>query len=108
MLVYFYLLLSILGMCLAKTHQSAFKIVDYDQKTGTFTANPAGLRHLESLTSPLYVVSALGDARIGKSTTFNQVIQNWSCGPPQPHGEQFKTGKLDGHYDTSSDDVILL
>ena len=82
-----------LGVCPAES-QKAFKVIDYDKETAKFTVNEEGVENIASLAAPLYVISALGDARIGKSTAFNHVISKWTDGQqPRRYQEYFSTGE---------------
>ncbi|EDO43789.1 predicted protein [Nematostella vectensis] len=67
-------------------------LLNYDKDTNGFSLDPAGLRLLQGLTQPIQVVSAIGDARVGKSTAMNIVQHLWSNRPSNQFTEVFKTG----------------
>ena len=79
------------------TAEKALWLVRYDKKEKKFEINENALSNLAILPNPIKVISAIGEARVGKSTTLNFVRHIWNCNGK--HGaeiqEEFQTGDSD-------------
>ena len=64
---------SLLSSCDA---EGAKQLVSYDL-SGNYTLHEAALSDIQELPSPVLVLAAVGDARIGKSTFLNMVSLHW-------------------------------
>ena len=92
-------ILAFLAVCILKSSLAAIfkpdearQLLKYNFETKQFELDSFCLVEISKLRGPLIVVSAVGDARIGKSTTLNLVRHFWSENSPQPFEETFKTG----------------
>ena len=78
------------------TSESAQWLLRYEPKNSSFELNEDGLDSLSKLKAPLKIIAAIGDARIGKSTTLNFVLHAWKSHTRQETynivEEVFKTG----------------
>ncbi len=63
---------------------AAYQLVSYDERKQKFQLRSSALRAIEELPAPMQVLSAVGDARIGKSTFLNMVFHHWD--QTSPHG----------------------
>ena len=52
-------------------------LLRYEEETKKFEVNQKALRSISALQPPITVISAIGDARVGKSTTLNFVRHIW-------------------------------
>ncbi|KAJ7380213.1 hypothetical protein OS493_010926 [Desmophyllum pertusum] len=52
---------------------SAKPLLTYDYQSDKFVLNETALRKLQTLQGPLRIISAIGDARVGKSTNLNLI-----------------------------------
>ena len=78
------------------TSESAQWLLRYEPKNSSFELNEDGLDSLSKLKAPVKIIAAIGDARIGKSTTLNFVLHAWRSPTRQETDsiveEVFKTG----------------
>lgn len=83
-----------LNICLAAISrpQKAQQLLKYNFKTKTFVLDLRCLVEISKLRGPVVVVSAVGDARIGKSTTLNLVHYFWDENDFKLFEETFETG----------------
>ena len=54
------------------------QLLVYEKSSKTFQLNENALSLIESLSSPVFIISAIGNARIGKSTTLNCIRHLWN------------------------------
>ena len=92
-----YQVLLLLGIVAAGTAfggGKAVQLVEFDKETGRPQAREEALKELEQLptNTPVRVISAIGDARVGKSTTLNNVISEWQ-GASITSTQVFKTSR---------------
>ena len=71
--------------------EGAKQLVSYDL-TGEYHLHEAALSDIEKLPSPVLVLAAVGDARIGKSTFLNMVSLHWDPTFPRSGSMPFKVG----------------
>lgn len=64
----------------------------FDNSSKNYELNPNVKEELSNLERPIRVVSVLGDARIGKSTSLNMISHIWSGVEQYEVQEIFKTG----------------
>ena len=72
--------------------QEAQQLLKYNSKTKQFVLDSRCLVEISKLQGPIVVVSAVGDARIGKSTTWNLIRHFWNKNSLQIFHETFQTG----------------
>lgn len=72
--------------------QKARQLLDYNFNTTQFVLDSRSLVEISKLRGPIIVVSAVGDARIGKSTTLNLIRHFWNQNSLQVFDETFVTG----------------
>ena len=89
----FVLILS-LTVSSTSTAEKAQWLVQYDKEVKEFELNEDALSELSLLRNPVKVVSAIGEARVGKSTTLNFVRHIWDCNSKREEEveEVFETG----------------
>ena len=69
-------------ICSCKCAKGAMQLVSYDS-SGKYHLHESALRDIEKLPSPVRVLAAIGDARIGKSTFLNMVDFHWDQTLPE-------------------------
>ena len=57
--------------------EKAVQLLQYNETVQTFLLNETALNLISNLKQPIQVISAVGDARIGKSTSLNFVLSHW-------------------------------
>ena len=72
--------------------QKAQQLLEYNFKTKQFVLDSRCLVEISKLRGPIIVVSAVGDARIGKSTTLNLIRHFWNQNSLPAFDETFETG----------------
>lgn len=72
--------------------QKAQQLLEYNFKTKQFVLDSRYLVEISKLRGPIIVVSAVGDARIGKSTTLNLIRHFWNQNSLPAFDETFETG----------------
>ena len=89
-----FLVVCTLKICLAAISrpQKAQQLLKFNNETKTFVLDSRCLVEISKLRGPVVVVSAVGDARIGKSTTLNLVHYFWDENIFKPFYETFDTG----------------
>lgn len=70
----------------------AVPLLSYDETTKKFELHSTGVALINSLNSPIQVTSAVGDARVGKSTSLNMVHHLWNKAKAKDFKEIFETG----------------
>ena len=70
----------------------AVQLLTYNESSKMFGLNPDALHLMRALTQPMQVISAVGDARVGKSTSMNIVRHIWSKACSKDFVEVFQTG----------------
>ncbi|XP_031574742.1 uncharacterized protein LOC116308465 [Actinia tenebrosa] len=70
----------------------AVPLLSYNEITKKFELNSAGVALISSLAKPIQVTSAVGDARVGKSTSLNMVHHLWNETKDNNFKEIFETG----------------
>ena len=68
--------LVVMSALLISSCRAAKQLVSYDE-SGKYHLHETALREIEGLPSPVLVLAAVGDARIGKSTFLNMVNLHW-------------------------------
>ena len=63
-----------------------------NEKSKAFSINPQAMELIRSLKQPIQVISAVGDARVGKSTAMNILSHIWSKAGAEEFVEVFQTG----------------
>ncbi|KAL9959328.1 hypothetical protein ACROYT_G032642 [Oculina patagonica] len=83
-----------LKSCLAAISrpQKAQQLLKYNLETKKFVLDFHCLVEISKLYGPIVIVSAVGDARIGKSTTLNLIRYFWDENSLKPFHEAFVTG----------------
>eukprot|EP00112_Aurelia_sp_Birch-Aquarium-sp1_P000283 Seg1023.2 transcript_id=Seg1023.2/GoldUCD/mRNA.D3Y31 product="Guanylate-binding protein 5" protein_id=Seg1023.2/GoldUCD/D3Y31 len=71
---------------------NAVQLLTYNESSKAFGLNPDAVDLMQSLTQPIQVISAVGDARVGKSTSMNIVRHIWSKACSKDFVEVFQTG----------------
>ena len=71
--------------------EGAKQLVSYDL-SGNYTLHEAALSDIQELPSPVLVLAAVGDARIGKSTFLNMVSLHWDPKFPGRETMPFEVG----------------
>ena len=72
--------------------QKAQQLLKYNFETKQFVLDSRCLVEISKLRGPIIVVSAVGDARIGKSTTLNLIRHFWDDTSLQAFDKTFETG----------------
>ena len=72
--------------------RKAQQLLEYNFKTEQFVLDSRCLVEISKLRGPIIVVSAVGDARIGKSTTLNLIRHFWNENSLLAFDETFETG----------------
>lgn len=72
--------------------KKAKQLLSYNHDTKEFVLDTSCLVEISKLDAPIKVLSAVGDVRIGKSTTLNLIHHFWEEDSPQPFDEVFETG----------------
>ena len=74
--------------------KKAKQLLTYNYDTKEFVLDANSLVEISKLDAPIKVLSAVGDVRIGKSTTLNLIHHFWDEDSPhdQPFDEVFETG----------------
>ena len=72
--------------------QKAQQLLEYNFKTKQFVLDSRCLVEISKLRGPIIVISAVGDARIGKSTTLNLIRHFWNENSLPAFDETFATG----------------
>ena len=92
-------ILTFLAVCVLKSSlatifkpQKAQQLLKYNFDTKQFVLDSLCLVEISKLRGPIIVVSAVGDARIGKSTTLNLIRHFWNENSLQAFHETFETG----------------
>ena len=92
-------ILAFLALCVLKSSlatifkpQKAQQLLKYNFDTKQFVLDSRSLVEISKLRGPIIVVSAVGDARIGKSTTLNLIRHFWNENSLQAFHETFETG----------------
>ena len=92
-------ILAVLVVCALKSSlaaisrpQKAQQLLKYNFETKKFVLDFRCLVEISKLHGPIVVVSAVGDARIGKSTTLNLIHYFWDENSLKPFHEIFDTG----------------
>ncbi|EDO43859.1 predicted protein [Nematostella vectensis] len=67
---------------------SAKQLLRYDYATERFITNDDALKELSKLRRPVRVIGAIGDARVGKSTTLNHIEHVWRGGNQETVAER--------------------
>ena len=70
----------------------AVQFLTYNARSEAFSINPQALELIRSLKQPIQVISAVGDARVGKSTAMNILSHIWSKTGAKEFVEVFQTG----------------
>lgn len=68
------------------------QLLTYDASSKAFSINPQALELIRHLKQPIQVISAIGDARVGKSTAMNILNHIWSRAGNEEFVEVFQTG----------------
>lgn len=92
-------ILALLAVCVLKSSlatifkpQKAQQLLEYNFTTKQFVLDSRCLVEISKLRGPIVVVSAVGDARIGKSTTLNLIRHFWNENSLHAFQETFETG----------------
>lgn len=93
-------ILAFLGVCVLNKSslatifkpQKAQQLLKYNFETKQFVLDSRCLVEISKLRGPVIIVSAVGDARIGKSTTLNLIRHFWNENSLQTFHETFETG----------------
>ena len=72
--------------------QKAQQLLEYNIETKQFVLDSRCLVEISRLRGPIIVVSAVGDARIGKSTTLNLIRHFWNENSLEDFHQTFETG----------------
>ena len=72
--------------------RKAKQLLSYNQETKKFVLDSSCLVEISKLDAPILVLSAVGDVRIGKSTTLNLIHHFWEENSFQAFAETFETG----------------
>ena len=81
--------------------EKAQLFLKFDDASMRYELNPDGLDDISKLERPVRVIAVLGDARVGKSTTLNLIIHNWTGMDRGDLEDVFKTG--DSHEPVTRD-----
>lgn len=71
--------------------QESKQLLKYDNLTKKFLLDSDALAELSSLKAPIKIIAAIGDARVGKSTSLNMMRHFWKGESRQDIEEVFKT-----------------
>jgi len=72
--------------------KNAKPLLAYNQETKQFVLDSSCLVEISKLNAPITVLSAVGDVRIGKSTTLNLIRYFWDENSFQVFDETFESG----------------